>query len=604
MYPVMLNVRDRPCLVVGGGGVALRKVEGLLGEGARVTVVAPQPTAGLEQRAAEGRIVLEHRAYRPGEATAYSVVFAATDEREVNRRVFEDAKSANVWVNVADDPDLCTFHLPSRVQRGTLGLAIASAGEAPFVVRRLRQVLERRFGPEWSEWIEAAARFRRAVRQLGLDLAEQERRYDAFFSATVDGDRLSARVPTVGEAEALARGGLAAPASATAQATTRDGAAAAEKPVGLVSLVGAGPGDPLLLTLRARQRLLAADAVVCDRLALTALPCDLPASVHIHPVGKEAGNHPVPQAEICALLVRLARAGSRVVRLKGGDPYVFGRGGEEAMALTEAGIPFEVVPGVTAGIAVPAYAGIPVTHRREAVRVTLVTAHEAKKSDGPQVRWDLIAADPHATLVGYMGVTALPTTVRALLAAGMDPSTPAALVHWGSTSAQRTLRAPLSRLPEAAAHAELGPPALFIIGPTVALAESLDWLARGPLAGRRVLMVGPPDERAETLDLGGAEVVVVPEPLTPAAQLVIGALPVTDCILRHPHDAEILDEERDGPGWSPRVVTWCLGPEASERARLLGWQNVEQLDRSISAEQLAEAMGRPKARFRMGLADA
>lgn len=590
MYPVMLNVRDRPCLVVGGGGVALRKVEGLLVEGAAVTVVAPWPTAGIELRAAEGRIVLERRAYRSGEAASYAVVFAATDEHDVNRQVFEDAQRAKLWVNVADDPDLCTFHLPARVQRGALGLAIASAGEAPFVVRRLRQVLERRLGPEWGEWIEAAARFRRAVRQLALEPDEQERRYDAFFSATVDGEHLRARVPTAGEAETLACGGPTVPAATSARASDRGSAPAPSTPVGMVSLVGAGPGDPLLLTLRARQRLLAADAVVCDRLALTALPCDLPASVAIHAVGKEAGNHPVPQTEICALLVRLARAGSRVVRLKGGDPYVFGRGGEEALALLEAGIPFEVVPGVTAGIAVPAYAGIPVTHRREAVRVSLVTAHETKKSGGPQVRWDLIAADPHATLVGYMGVTALPAMVRELLSSGMAPDTPAALVHRGSTSAQRTVRAPLSQLPDAAAQAKLEPPALFVIGPTVALAGSLDWLARSPLAGRRVLVVGPPDARAECLDLGGAEVVVVPEPLTPAAHLVVGALPLTDCILRHAHDADLLDEERGGPAWSPRVVTWCLSHEARERARRLGWQDLELLDPLISDQQLVEAM--------------
>jgi len=163
-----------------------------------------------------------------------------------------------------------------------------------------------------------------------------------------------------------------------------------------------------LLTLRGYRRLMAADAVVYDRLAAPALPCDLPGSVELHCVGKTAGRHPVPQEEINAMLIRLAREGKRVVRLKGGDSYVFGRGGEEAEVLAAAGVPFEVVPGVTSGIAAPAWAGIPVTHRREAVRVTLLTAHECAKSGGPQVRWDLLAQDEASTIVGYMGVTALP----------------------------------------------------------------------------------------------------------------------------------------------------------------------------------------------------
>jgi len=172
--------------------------------------------------------------------------------------------------------------------------------------------------------------------------------------------------------------------------------------------------------------------VVYDRLAAPALPCDLSPEVDLHPVGKTAGNHPVPQEEINALLVRLARAGKRVVRLKGGDPFIFGRGGEEAEVLAAEGIPFEVVPGVTSGVAAMAWVGVPVTHRREAVRLTLLTAHEATKSDGPQVRWDVLAKDPNATLIGYMGVSSLPQVVDNLIGGGMDPETPAVMVEQGA----------------------------------------------------------------------------------------------------------------------------------------------------------------------------
>jgi precorrin-2 dehydrogenase/sirohydrochlorin ferrochelatase len=191
MYPVMLSIEGRRCLVVGGGGVALRKVDGLLAQGANLTVIATEPIMQLEELAREQLIELERRPYQPGEATGYALVIAATDDRAVNRRVYEDADQAGIWVNVADDPPLCSFHLPARVERGTMQLAVASAGEAPFAVRRLRQMLERRFGAEWGEWMEAAARFRRAIRDQHLPRAEQERRYDAFFAATVDAERLT-----------------------------------------------------------------------------------------------------------------------------------------------------------------------------------------------------------------------------------------------------------------------------------------------------------------------------------------------------------------------------------------------------------------------------
>ena len=343
--------------------------------------------------------------------------------------------------------------------------------------------------------------------------------------------------------------------------------------------------------MRGRRRLEEADAVVFDRLAAAALPCDLSASVELHPVGKVAGNHPIPQEEINALLVRLAREGKRVVRLKGGDPYVFGRGGEEAEELGAAGIPFEVVSGVTSGVAAMAWAGIPVTHRREAVRLTLLTAHEAIKSDGPQVRWDLLAQDEHATLVGYMGVAALPKVVENLVAAGMNPATPAAMVEQGTTAAQRQVVTTLAELPQAIERAGLKPPALFAVGPTVQHAARLDWYGLLPLTGHRFLMTASASVLAARLEDEGAEVVVVPMPVSPAARVVMAALPLTGCVVRDRAEVDWLDEERDNPGWGEDTTAWCLGREAADRARERGWQRIVELAEEMDCEDLVSHIG-------------
>ncbi len=586
MYPVVLNVEGRPCLVVGGGGVALRKVVGLLDEGAEVTVIAPEVVPALAAMAAEGRLTLERREYRAGEAVRYALVIAATDDRDVNSRVYSDADGAGVWVNVADDPELCAFHLPARVRRGPLQLAISSAGEAPFVARRLRQLLDRRLGAEWAEWIEAAGRFRSRVLRLELTPAGREALFDLFFAATVDGDGLKVRVPTAAEEAEW----LAVPVDhleAVDGRTDRPGVCRDDsRDPPLVSLVGAGPGCPGLLTTRGRRRLLEAEAVVYDRLAAPALPCDLPYNVELHAVGKVAGNHPIPQEEINALLVRLARQGKRVVRLKGGDPYVFGRGGEEAEVLEAEGLAFEVVPGVTSGVAAMAWAGIPVTHRREAVRLTLLTAHEAIKEDGQQVRWDLLAQDEHATIVGYMGVTALPDVVRRLLAAGMDPDTPAAMVEQGTTAAQKHVVSTVSELHRAVTDAGLGPPALFAIGPTVRHSEQLDWFSRLPLAGHRLVVPAAAAAVVRRLEDAGADVVAVPFPISPAARVVMGALPITGCVVTTPADVDWLHEERGGGTWAEDGPAYCVGDDTAARACERGWRGVRSLGRGTECSEL------------------
>jgi uroporphyrinogen III methyltransferase/synthase len=289
---------------------------------------------------------------------------------------------------------------------------------------------------------------------------------------------------------------------------------------GIVYLVGAGPGDPGLITARGKDLIASCDAIVHDALANPTLYADSGAA--LHDVGKRGGStDSARQGEINALLVRLAQEGKRVVRLKGGDPFVFGRGSEEAQALASAGIPFEVVPGVTAGIAAPAYAGIPVTHRGVATSVTFVTGHEDPAKGAPTVDWDALAR-AGGTLVLYMGVRSLGRIARTLLEAGMPPETPAAAVQWGTRADQQTLVATLSTLDQRVEESGLEAPVIFVIGGVVALREELAWLERRPLFGWRVLVTraqSPRSSLPQALADAGAEVVEAPatriEPLDP-----------------------------------------------------------------------------------------
>lgn len=282
---------------------------------------------------------------------------------------------------------------------------------------------------------------------------------------------------------------------------------------GIVHLVGAGPGDPGLITVHGLDLLRSADAVVYDRLVHPGLLEEIPEQAERHNVGKRASHHTLPQEEINALLVRLGGEGKIVIRLKGGDPFVFGRGGEEALALRRAGIPFEIVPGVTAGVAAAAYAGIPVTHRGTATQCLFVTAHETPDKPTSQVAWDRLAGLENTTLVGYMGVTSLARVAEELLGHGMNPATPAALVERGTTSSQRTVSATLGTLVEKGQEKAIRPPALFIIGETAALGKELRWFGKKPLAGKRLVVTRARDQAsalADPLRLLGAEVIHLP----------------------------------------------------------------------------------------------
>jgi uroporphyrinogen III methyltransferase / synthase len=314
-------------------------------------------------------------------------------------------------------------------------------------------------------------------------------------------------------------------------------------------------------------------------LAIPAIPLDLPDHVELFPVGKQPGHHPVPQVEIQTLLVRLAREGKRVVRLKGGDPFVFARGGEEALALKEDGLPCEIIPGITAGIAVPAAAGIPVTFRGQAVRLTFITAHEG---GAPQTRWDLLARDQHATLVGYMGVSNLAAVGAALLAAGMPADTPAALVAQGTLPGQRLVRAPLAELATKAESERIEPPAIFVIGKVAAYADQLaSWLA-GPLRGARVAMFAPVMKLGDILRAAGAQVLVVPAPLTKAARLVLGSGSGATWIVRSTAELDILGRERMQGATFVQSPLVCTSAELAGVASERGWHDVAELDASAS----------------------
>ena len=570
MYPIMLDMRGRRCLLVGAGQIAYRKLQRLLSEGAVVTVVAPTVIEPIAQLADEGKLRLFRRRFVSSDMNDCQIGLTATGDPAVDQDVANAARAGGVLLNVADVPALCDFYLPAVVERGDLQLSIASGGGAPFAVRRLREMFERRIGPGWAGWMAAAKRLRQRVQAQGLSVAAADECYDRYFAATVDESRIEARVPSEREESGFL----------SANADAMDMVPAA---VGHVALVGAGPGNPGLLTVQGLNRLRCADAVVFDRLAIPAIPLDLPDHVQLHNVGKEAGRHPVPQDEINALLLRLAREGKRVVRLKGGDPFVFARGGEEVLVLRRAGIPCEVVPGVTAGIAVPAAAGIPVTYRGEAVRLTFVTAHEG---GAPQVRWDLLAQDTHATIVGYMGVSTLAEVSAALIAGGMSGSTPAAVIEQGTLPRQRSVRAPLAEIAKIAETSGIMPPAIFVIGQVVAHAEALELPEPHPLRGARFAMFVPCSELSEVLQEAGAEVLLAPAPLTAAARLVMGSAPLSGWIVQSVRELDALEREKAADEFLAKITVWCRGDTLASLARERKWPTVAELGDRDSTRNL------------------
>jgi len=464
--PVFLRLEERHVVVVGGGEVALRKAQWLLKAGARVTVVAPQLHAALGQYALDA--ALTHRAgtFRADDLTGAAAVVAATGERAVNATVSAAAQARGIPVNVVDDAELSTFIFPAIIDRSPLIVAVSSAGHAPVLARRVREQIEALL----PQRLGALARFMGRNRQR-VQAALQAAGRRAFWERIVGGP---VATQVLRGDEAAAREGLRRELR-TSQLLTP--AARAGAALGEVYLIGAGPGDPDLLTLRALQLLQQADVILYDRLVSEAVLERARRDARRIFVGKESGARG-QQEKIHALLLELTARGQRVARLKGGDPFVFGRGGEELELLQAHGIPYSVVPGITAALGAAAGASLPLTHRGLARSVTFVTGHEP---EGSPADWGYFA-DPAHTVVFYMGVAQLPAIVARLRAAGAAPSHPVAIIERATLPGQRVVRGTLADIAARAAELGLAPPALLLAGAVAQLgtAEVLGTLGQAP----------------------------------------------------------------------------------------------------------------------------
>ncbi len=449
--PVFQNIKGRLCLVVGGGEVALRKAAVLKEAGARVKVVSPDLAEGFSHLPE-----IEHVAARfsSQHLEGSALAIAATNDTAVNRQVSELAQARNIPVNVVDAPELCSFIMPAILDRSPIMVAFSSGGASPVLTRMLRGKLETMIPQSYARLAGFAERFRDKVKKRVTNPAKRRIFWETVFDGVV-----AEKVLTGDEASAeqMLRQMLA----------DEDNIQRGE-----VYLVGAGPGDPDLLTFRALRLMQKADVVVYDNLVAKPIVDMTRRDAQRIYVGKKRAEHTMQQEDINELLVRLAKEGKRVLRLKGGDPFIFGRGGEEIETLAAHGVPFQVVPGITAASGVASYAGIPLTHRDHAQACVFVTGH--LKDGTMNLDWDLLAR-PRQTVVVYMGLHGLETLCSKLVEHGLPGTTPIAIVQQGTTPHQRVVTGTLATLPHEPKVSELHAPTLIIVGGVVTLRDKLAW---------------------------------------------------------------------------------------------------------------------------------
>jgi len=452
--PVFLRLRQQRVLLVGGGQVALRKAQLLLRAEAELVVVAHEICDGLQVLLVPPHICYL-RSYEASDLDGVSLVIASTDDELINRRVSVDAQARNLPVNVVDQPALCSFIFPSIVDRSPLLVAVSSGGSAPVLARLLRARLETLIPSTYGNLVQMMGRYRDTVKSRIHTTRLRMRFWEDIVNGPV------AELMLSGQQER---------AEDLLQATLAQSRAKGDQ--GEVYLVGAGPGDPDLLTFRALRLMQQADVVLYDRLVTKEIMRLVRQDAERIHVGKKRSDHTMPQEEISRLMVTLAQQGKRVLRLKGGDPFIFGRGGEEIAELAAAGIPFQIVPGITAASGCAAYAGIPLTHRDHAQSVRFVTGH--LKDDSCDLDWEpLVQAGQ--TVVFYMGLVSLPLICKQLMQHGASRDLPIALIQQGTTPNQRVYTGTLQTLPALVANQNVQPPTLIIVGEVVKLHAALRW---------------------------------------------------------------------------------------------------------------------------------
>ena len=452
--PVFINLRQKPCLVVGGGDIALRKVNLLLKAQAKIKCISPEFCSGLIELSRKNALDLIEKRFESTDIDNQSVIIAATDDDKTNAMVSSLAHESGIPINVVDSPDLSSFIMPSIVDRSPIVIAISSAGKAPVLARIIRAKLETIIPSAYGNLAEIAGEYRQKVKQRFVNLKDRRKFWESVFSGVIAEKVFAGRSE---EAKADIEKHLAS---------------SVEINLGEVYLVGAGPGDPDLLTFKALRLMQQADVVLYDRLVSKGVMELVRRDAELIYVGKKGGSESTRQIDINERLVELAKSGKRVCRLKGGDPFIFGRGGEEIETLSDNGIPFQVVPGITAASGCASYAGIPLTHRNYSQSCRFVTAH--LKDGSSNLPWNEFVVEQQ-TIVFYMALTSVNHICQQLIVHGMREDMPVALVERGTTPEQKVYTTSLSKLPDLINNQEIHAPTLMIVGEVVSLREKLSW---------------------------------------------------------------------------------------------------------------------------------
>jgi len=456
--PIFINLKQKPALVVGGGDIALRKISLLIKAQAKDDCLSPSFCEDIKNLSKDGYLNLIQKNFNEDDIKDYSIIITATDDSSVNSLISKLAYEMRIPVNVVDSPELSSFIMPSIVDRSPVVIAVSSAGKAPVLARIIRAKLETVIPSAYGILAEIAGEYRQKVKDRFTKIKDRRAFWESTFSGVIAEKVFSGRINE-------ARNDIEKQLNNSV-----------EMELGEVYLVGAGPGDPDLLTFKALRLIQQADVVLYDRLVSKGVMELVRRDSELIYVGKKGGSdQSTRQEDINNRLVKLAKSGKRVCRLKGGDPFIFGRGGEEIESLSEHGIPFQVVPGITAASGCSSYAGIPLTHRDYSQSCRFVTAH--LKNGSTNLPWEELVVDQQ-TIVFYMALSGANYICEKLIEHGMHKDIPIAIIEKGTMPEQKVYISSLTGLPNLLAKEDIHAPTLMIVGEVVKLNEKLNWYGR------------------------------------------------------------------------------------------------------------------------------